>query len=117
MADRLLTKSLDPMGYPVRLQGSFIKGSYPDHFFTFWNNSADGDSFYNDNENAIVWDFSLNFYSIDPEKVNTVFLEAKKLLRAAGFVVTGAGYSVVSDEPTHTGRGISVRYRQELKQE
>ena len=37
---------------------------------------------------------------------------AKSLLKAAGFVIRGAGYSVMSDEPTHTGRGITVLYRE-----
>ena len=50
----------------------------------------------------------------DPNKVNNTLLEIKPLLKEAGFVVAGAGYSVMSDELTHTGRGISVRYIQEV---
>jgi hypothetical protein len=86
--------------------------SYPDHFFTFWNDSADGESFYNNTESAIVWQYSLNFYSTDPLLVNSKLLEAKTLLKNKGWVVSGAGYSVMSDEPTHTGRGITILYRQ-----
>ena len=62
---------------------------------------------------------SLNFYSVDPEKVSNMFKiikdtpTAKSLLKKAGFIVSGAGYDVPSDEPTHTGRGISLLYRQE----
>lgn len=111
----LLIDNLEPLGYPVRLQGSLAPNKpVPDHFFTFWNNAADGLGFYNDDEHAIAWDYSLNFYSIDPEKVNSVLLEAKKLLKAAGFIVTGAGYSLASDSPLHTGRGITVHYRQQI---
>lgn len=110
----LLINTLEALGYPVRLQGSLLANeSYPDHFFTFWNDSADGSSYYSNDEHAIVWAYSLNFYSNDPLLVNTKLLEAKKLLKNAGFIVTGAGYDVVSDEPTHTGRGITVTYRQE----
>lgn len=109
----LLMSTLESLGYPVKLQGSLLPDeSYPDHFFTFWNDSADGISFYSNNEGAILWAYSLNFYSTDPLKTNSVLLEAKALLKAAGFIVSGAGYDVPSDEATHTGRGISLLYRQ-----
>ena len=117
----LLISTLEALGYPVMLQGSLLpEESYPDHFFTYWNDSADGSSFYSNTEGAILWAYSLNFYSVDPELVSNVFKDlkdtptAKKLLKSAGFTVSGAGYDVPSDEPTHTGRGISLLYRQEL---
>lgn len=113
MEELLINTLVDAFGYPVLLQGSLAPDqSYYDHFFTYWNNAADGSSFYNDEESAIVWRYDLNFYSIDEVMVNSKLLEAKTYLKAAGFVVSGAGYSVASDEPTHTGRGITVLYRQ-----
>lgn len=109
----LLISILDALGYPVYLQGSLLPNQpYPDNFFTFWNDSADGNSYFDDKENAIVWAYSLNFYSVNPTLTNTKLLEAKRLLKAHGWVASGAGYSVMSDEPTHTGRGITVLYRQ-----
>lgn len=111
----LLISVLETLGYPVKLQGSLLSDeSYPDSFFTYWNDSADGDSFYSNDEGAILWSYSLNFYSNDPLLVNTKLVEAKRLLRNAGFIVSGAGYDVPSDEATHTGRGISLLYRQKL---
>ena len=110
----LLINTLGVFGYPVRLQGSLLpQESYPDHFFTYWNNASDGDSFYDNAEGAILWSYELNFYSTDPALVNSKLLEAKALLKRAGWIVGGAGYGVQSDEPTHTGRGISLLYRQE----
>ena len=110
----LLIRTLEELGYPVRLQGSLLPDeSYPDSFFTYWNDSADGSSYYSNNEGAILWAYSLNFYSVDPRLTNSVLLEAKALLKSVGFIVSGAGYDVPSDETTHTGRGISLLYRQE----
>lgn len=109
----LLISILETLGYPVYLQGSLLPDEpYPDSFFTFWNDDSDGTSYYSNKENAIVWSYSLNFYSNNPTLVNTKLLEAKELLKAQGWVVSGAGYSVMSDEPTHTGRGITVLYKQ-----
>lgn len=110
----LIISILEVLGYPIRLQGSLLSNEhYPDHFFTYWNDATNGDCFYSNDERAIVWEYSLNFYSIDPLLVNSVLIEAKKLLKAKGFIVSGAGYSIMSDEPTHTGRGITVIYRQQ----
>ena len=112
----LLISTLEALGYPVRKQGSLLPDEpYPNHFFTFWNDSADGSSYYSNTETAIIWQYSLNFYSSDPNMVTTKLLEAKSLLKALGWVVNGAGYDVASDEPTHTGRGITILYRQEIK--
>jgi hypothetical protein len=109
----LLISTLGALGYPVRLQGSLLPDEpYPDNFFTFWNDSADGSGFYSNDETAIIWAYSLNFYSIDPLLVSTKLLEAKQLLKNVGFIISGAGYDVPSDEPTHTGRGITLLYRQ-----
>lgn len=111
----LLIDTLAPLGYPIKLQGSLAPDEpAPDHFFTYWNNAADGTSFYSDDEHAIDWQFSLNFYSVDPANVYSVLTDAKKLLKSAGFIVTGAGYSLASDDPSHTGRGFTIHYRQEL---
>lgn len=112
----LLIETLEALGLPVKLQGSILPDeSYPDSFFTFWNDSADGNSFYSNTENGIVWTYSVNFYSTDPAKVNRMLLEAKQRLKAAGFTVTGAGYDVASDEPSHTGRGITAYYIEKQK--
>lgn len=114
MEDKLI-EILESLGYPVFLQGSMLADQpYPSSFFTFWNDSTDGISFYENGEQAIEWMFSVNFYSTDPTLVNNKLIEVKPLLRNAGFIVNGAGYSVASDEITHTGRGITLLYRQEV---
>ena len=105
----LLISTLAALGYPVRLQGGLLpEESYPDSFFTYWNDSADGSSHYSNNEGAILWSYSLNFYSTDPVLVNSKLLEAKGLLKKAGFVVSGAGYDVPMFLPPYIQYGISA---------
>lgn len=105
----LLIEILESFGYPVFLQGTLSKDeAYPESFFTFWNNdSYDGTHYDNDAINYI-WDFDVNFYSTDPALVNSKLIETKTKLKQQGFIVSGKGYDVASDEPTHTGRGINV---------
>lgn len=100
----------------IILQGSMSDdATYPDAFFTFWNNDTSDDAFYNNAETQVIWDFDLNFYSNDPAKVNDVLLQAKRLLKAVGFIVDGSGHDVLSDEPTHTGRGINLLYIEKVR--
>ena len=108
-----LIDELKKLGYPVIKQGSLPPDEdYPDYFFTYWNNSADGTGFYNNDESGTIWNYSVNSYGVNERNVDTNLMEAKKRLRQAGFIVAGAGYDVASDEPTHTGRGITVLYRE-----
>lgn len=107
----LLIGLLETFGYPVIRQGSLGEDEdYPDNFFTFWNNdSYDGNHYDNDNISDI-YDFDVNFYSTDPEATYTKLRDAKQLLKSNGFIVSGDGYDVASDESTHTGRGINATY-------
>lgn len=107
----LLIQIVSQLGYPIFLQGSLAKDEpYPDHFFTFWNGDSEGVTHYDNDEKAILYDYDLNFYSCDAAKPYEALREAKKLLKQAGFIVSGDGFSVMSDEPTHDGRGINVQY-------
>lgn len=105
----LLISLLQTFGYPVRLQGSLAETeAYPDSFFTFWNNDSYDGNHYDNNAIYYVWNFDVNFYSTDPTLVNTILLRAKALLKQNGFIISGRGYDVASDEPTHTGRGMNA---------
>lgn len=102
---------LESFGLPVFLQGSLQESEpYPISFFTFWNNETDDAMFYDNAETVTIWDFDVNFYSCNPTLVNQMLVQAKAALKAQGFIVQGKGYDVVSDEPTHTGRGVNVSY-------
>lgn len=110
----LLIETLETLGYPVFLQGSLLADEpYPDNFFTFWNNDSYGNSYYDNAECSIVFSYDVNFYSTDPESVYTTLRNAVTALKAAGFIVSGDGHTVASDEDTHDGRGINVLYRRE----
>lgn len=105
----LLINTLLTLGYPVKLQGSIEENEkYPDSFYTIWNNETPDGSHYDNKPINYVWNFDVNFYSIDPALVNTKLLEAKTELQKVGFIISGKGYDVASDEPTHTGRGMNA---------
>lgn len=113
---QLLIDTLSSFDYPIYQQGSMSNDEqYPDSFFTFFNNETSDDAFFDNQETMTIWDFDLNIYSIDPEVVNSALLEAKPLLKQAGFIVNGVGYDVLSDEPTHTGRGINILYIEKVR--
>lgn len=107
----LLIETLESFGFPVKLQGSLLPNEpYPDHFFTFWNNNSYGESYYDNDEKSIVYSYDVNFYSINSEWVYTKLRAAKTALKEVGFIISGDGYTVMSDESTHDGRGINVLF-------
>lgn len=107
----ILIEILETLGFSVYLQGSLTKDDpYPDSFFTIWNTSSDDGNHYDDDAAGWWWDFDINFYSVDPALVNTVLLDARRLLRQNDWVINGKGVDLPTDQPTHTGRGISASY-------
>ena len=110
MKDALIAL-LETFGYPVRLQGSIAENEqYPDSFFTFWNNDTFDGSHYDNDAINYVWDFDVNFYSINPTLVNNILLDVRTLLKSNGWIISGKGYDVATDEPTHTVRAINAIY-------
>lgn len=95
---------LESLGYPVYLQGSINENEeYPESFFTYWVFQADENSHYDNGPVSCDWGFWLYFYSAKPALVESVPLEAKSKLQAAGFAFAGKPVDAESDEPTHTG--------------
>lgn len=88
----------------VFLQGTLDENvSYPESFITFWTNSTESGAFYDDDENAFIYDFSVYYYSSDPAQVGAVPPQIRTALKQAGFIPQGKGNDIPSDVPTHTG--------------
>lgn len=105
----LLISVLETFGYPVMLQGSLLPDEpYPDSFFTFWNNSSEDSSFYDNTEHSRIYRYTVCFYSNSPGLVYQKLREAKKALKNAGFTANGDGYGVPVDESSHDGRGMDI---------
>jgi len=112
----LINTLTEEFNLPVILQGSLsVDDEYPAAFFTFWNNYSDDEAFFDNTETETIWNFDLNYYSNDPASVNSVLLEAKQLLKSVGFIPDGSGHDVISDEPTHTGRGMTLLFIEKVR--
>jgi hypothetical protein len=110
MEDTLI-QLLESFGYPVMRQGSLSADQkYPDTFFTFWNSTEDGQSFYDNDTASVVYDFDVNVYSSKPDVAYSLLAAARKLLKAEGWIISTRGFDVASDEITHVGRGMYVQY-------
>ena len=110
MEDNLI-ELLESLSYPVYKQGSFSDtDEYPDNFFTFWNNDSPDHAHYDNTDYGTEWDFDVNFYSNNPNLTYSVLLEIRSLLKENGWVIPDKGHDVMSDYPTHTGRGITALF-------
>ena len=111
MRNELMALLKTEFNVPVKLQGSLAPTeAYPARFFTIWNDETTDGHHYDNAPIAIEWDFSVFFYSEDPQDVIDTTEEAIQLLRTNGWIIDGRGYDVASDEPTHTGRGFDAIY-------
>ena len=111
MKEELIT-ILEATGYPASLQGSMGEDEeYPESFWTFWN--FDTPEVYYDNSpiNA-MWGFWIFFYSSNPALVESEAGAAIARLRAAGWTVAGRGEDAASDQPSHTGRRLTIYKRE-----
>lgn len=106
----LLISILETYDIPVYRQGSLGDNPYPPKFFTFWNNTSYDGSHYDNKPISIIGDFDVNYYSDDPDDTYTTHRGAIALLKEAGFIISGDGYDMVSDEVTHTGRGVNALF-------
>lgn len=96
---------------PYYRQGSMSEDEeYPETFFTFWNRDSDDHAHYDNDNYGTRWVFDVNVYSSDPEKPYELLEDIAKKLKGNGWVVPGKGHDLYSDEPTHTGRGITVYF-------
>lgn len=110
MEDNLIN-ILESFGFPVLRQGSLTEGDkYPSDFFTFWNIDSPIHANYNNDEYGTAYAYYVNFYSNNPDNTYNILATARATLKAAGWIIPSKGYDVMSDEPTHTGRGMEVYY-------
>lgn len=108
MEDKLI-ELLQSICSEVYQQGS-VTGDYPDDFFTFWERPSYDGKHYDNDAISCVYEYDINFYSIDNAKTYEYIKKAKKLLKQNGFIVSGNGYPVPSGADTHTGRQIQATY-------
>ena len=99
----LLIENLESLGYPVFLQGTFCGATYPDNFITYIVNASDDRAHYNDNVTSWTWQFTVIFYSRNPEILDVAPDAIRAKLKAAGFIPQGKGFHIFSDDPNVTG--------------
>lgn len=111
MTDTLI-ELLETLGFPVMRQGSLAPDqAYPDTFLTFWGNDEDN-SFYDNDTACVVYRFSVNVYSNDPDTAYSTLDAARSLLKQNGWTIITRAYDAASDEITHIGRGMMAAFLQ-----
>ena len=114
----VLIEMLQTLNYPVFLQGTLNPDeSYPASFFTFWNPDTPEGAFYDNDAHLAEWRFNIFFYSIDPQLVEIVPEQARKLLKQKGFILNGKPHDIASGRDTHTGVTFSVTITENYESE
>lgn len=99
-------------GYPVYKQGS-LSDSEPYHdasFWTFWNDNSSDHAHYDDQMYGTVWSYNIFFFSTNPALPYKMISDAITALKDFGWIISGMGSDAYSDEKTHTGRTVNIKY-------
>lgn len=81
---------------------------YPSSFFTYLTTDAPFIEYHDNKPMAVSWAFMIGFYTDDPGIMDITIIRLMNKLQAAGWIVEGPGEDVESDEPTHTGRRLTI---------
>lgn len=109
--DGALTEILKSFKYPVYRQGTMSDDEvYPETFITYWQNDSRDNAHYNNAECGIAWSYAVNIYSSDPDTKFTLLSAVIEALKAAGWIISGRGYDVASDEKSHSGKGFECQF-------
>lgn len=110
MIDKLI-ELLESFGYEVYQQGSMSDDDvYPETFITFWNRDSPDHTYYDNDNYGTSWEFDVNVYSSDRDLVFSLLDDIRTLLKQNKFICPSSGHDVLSDEGSHTGRGMEVLY-------
>lgn len=110
-----LYELLESLGYGAYEQGSFTTTEeYPNHFFTVWNIDTPIDRHYDNTPSRAVWNFMINFYSIDPLLPEVALENARKLLRENGWIIPNKGRNAVSESRNHFGRELNAYFIEKM---
>ena len=80
----------------------------PDEYFTV------SEDYTSDNLNAdnktkeILWEFTLKWYTVNPQNVSVGLMNAIKLLKAKGYIISGVGYHNATFKETWFSRMVDV---------
>ena len=101
----------------VYLQGTLNPDeAYPQKFITFFAQATEDVAFYDNDVDAVEWDFAVMFYSSNPSEVDTIPALIRTALKKAGFIPQGKGNDIFSDSPTHTGWAMEFLIRENISQ-
>lgn len=97
---------------PVYRQGSFLSTEdYPEKFFTYWNPTNE-EIFYDNTAVGCIRVFYVFFYTNNPDEIETLVKEARKMLFDARFAVTKEK-DYKADEKTYSAVMFAATYRED----
>ena len=97
----------------VYLQGTLnADEAFPQKFITFFVSDTGDLEHFDDALAGTEWNFSVIFYSNDPDEVKTIPAQISAALKQAGFIPQGKGRDITSSTPNYTGWAMEFLIRE-----
>lgn len=91
----------------VYRQGSLTE-DYPKLFITFWEVESRDKSHYDNKPSSYIYNFDVNVYGQNANEVYNTLESAINILKLHGFIISGKGIDVPSDNVDYIGRHIEI---------
>lgn len=111
-----LIADLKELNIPAYIEGD-APSDLPEEYFTVLEEYT-SDNLNADNETKeILWEFTLKWYTIDPDRVFNGLANAIKLLKTKGYIISGVGYHSATYQSTWYSRAVDVKKLEFLSEE
>lgn len=111
MIDKLLEVLTKFCGGQVYEQGTLAPDKdYPAESFITYSIAGSECVYLNNNEALTRWSGSVQFYSSDYSLIPAQPFEIRRELKAAGFIVSGKGFPLISPRPDWSGWAFDFDY-------
>lgn len=107
---------LKELNSPAYIEGD-APSDLPEEYFTVSEDDTSDNLNADNKTKEILWEYTLKWYTIDPDRVFNGLMNAINLLKSKGYIISGVGYHSSTYQSTWYSRAVDVKKIEYLSEE